>query len=92
MEASRSTVVDLIGLDPLNPRSITYQIEALETHFSFLPHDDASGQMSPLQKSVLKVRTTLALHTPETLDTKALAMIGEGIAALTDDLYQAYLR
>lgn len=89
---NRSTVVDLIGLDPLNPRSITYQIEALEAHFGFLPHDDASGQMSPLQKTVLKVRTALALHTPETLDTKALVALGGGIAALTDDLYQAYLR
>ena len=89
---NRSTVVDLIGLDPLNPRSISYQIEALEAHFGFLPHEDASGQMSQLQKSVLKVRTALALHTPETLDTKALAVLSGGIAALTDDLYDAYLR
>ncbi|MBU1174593.1 MAG: alpha-E domain-containing protein, partial [Alphaproteobacteria bacterium] len=88
----RETVVDLLALDPLNPRSIIHQINAVETHVSFLPNAEPHQQLSPLQRLLLETRAMLATRTPDGVATEVLVGIKGKIAALSDTLGLAYFR
>ena len=90
--ANRATVVDLLALDPLNPRSIIYQLDAMDEHISFLPGNEPHQPMSDLRRAMMKTRTEVAVHTPETLDTDALYELWGHIAGLSDELSATYLR
>ncbi|TNE77961.1 MAG: hypothetical protein EP334_05825 [Gammaproteobacteria bacterium] len=89
---NRETVVDLLALDPLNPRAIIYQLNDMSSHINFLPGADQNRQLSPLQRTMLQTHTNLELHTPESLDTDALHELGLEIASLSDHLSASYLR
>ena len=89
---SRETVVDLLSLDPLNPRSVIYQLNEIEEHVGYLPNTEFHRQLSPLQRAMLQTKAALAAHTPDTLDTEALLDIRSRIGALSDHLATAYLR
>ena len=45
---SRETVVDLLALDTMNPRSVLYHLSEVRDHVGFLPNAEVNGQMSPL--------------------------------------------
>ncbi|MEO6608744.1 MAG: circularly permuted type 2 ATP-grasp protein, partial [Aestuariivirga sp.] len=89
---NRSTIIDLLALDPLNPRSVLYQLNQISDHMSFLPGVEADGQMTPLQGAVMQTRTSLAVRMPESVDAKTLQKLGKEIAHLSDLLTSSYLR
>ena len=89
---SRETVIDMLALDPLNPRSVIYQFDAMQEHLSFLPGSDAHRFNSRLQRSMLQTYAQLAGHTVETLDTEALMAIAGEVADLSNQVSQAYFR
>jgi uncharacterized circularly permuted ATP-grasp superfamily protein/uncharacterized alpha-E superfamily protein len=89
---TRETVVDLLALDTLNPRSIAYHLGEVKEHVAFLPEATVNGQMSALSRAVLQLHTGLAVRLPEDLGSAELrALIGE-IEALSDLISQTYLR
>jgi uncharacterized circularly permuted ATP-grasp superfamily protein/uncharacterized alpha-E superfamily protein len=88
----RETVIDLLALDPLNPRSVINQLNAVEEHVGYLPNADLNRQLSPLQRAVLETRTRLAARTPDTLTTDVLVEIRSMTARLSDELGLAYFR
>lgn len=89
---NRATVVDLLALDPLNPRAVIYQLREMSEHIDYLPGSEPHRQLSELQRAMLDTRTSLEMHTPETLDTATLYDIGRKITGLSDRLAAAYLR
>ena len=87
---TRETVVDLLALDALNPRSVLFHVTEIRDHIAYLPDAVVNGQMSPLSRAALELHTGLAVETPETLDGPALlALIRkiEALAALVSDTY-----
>ncbi|WP_108663441.1 circularly permuted type 2 ATP-grasp protein [Acuticoccus kandeliae] len=88
---TRATVVDLLALDPLNPRAVIYQLDDIEKHVEMLPGSEEHRQLTPLQRAVLKVRTGFAVETPETLDTRHLSALEREILALSECLAKSYL-
>ncbi|WP_068116968.1 circularly permuted type 2 ATP-grasp protein [Tropicimonas marinistellae] len=91
VSTNRETVVDLLGLDALNPRSILCQFNDIEGHLEHLPGTGEHRPMSPLSRAVLRARTDLALQTPSTLDTTCLTRLKDEIADMSDQLTLAYL-
>jgi len=89
--ASRDTVVDLLALDPLNPRSIAFHVAEIRDQVSLLPGADVNGQLSELSRSVLRVQSDLAVQTPQSLDQAKLLELGQAIAQLTNDLHAQFL-
>jgi uncharacterized alpha-E superfamily protein len=89
---NRSTIIDLLALDPLNPRSILYQLNQISDHMAYLPGVDAHSQLSPLQSVILQTRTQLAVKLPEAVDAQALDTLGGEIAQLSNLLTASYLR
>ena len=91
IETSRTTVVDLLILDPLNPRAVMCQLNDIRTHIEFLPLSGMAGKLSPLQRLMLQIHTSLAVHTPEDLTTEALHELGKELASLSTKLAADYL-
>ena len=89
--ATRETVVDLLALDPLNPRSIAFHIDEIRDQVSLLPGADVNGQLSELSRAVLRVQSELSVNTPQSLDQAKLSELGQAIARLTDDLHAQFL-
>lgn len=71
MVAARAPVIDLVALDPNNPRSIVYQLARIETHLAALPRRGQEGRLSPPEQvaSALaaKMRTTDAAAIDESV-------------------------
>ena len=59
MVAARAPVIDLVVLDPNNPRSVVYQLDRIETHLAALPKRGADGRLSPPQQIAASIATGL---------------------------------
>jgi uncharacterized alpha-E superfamily protein len=61
MVAARAPVVDLVVLDPNNPRSVVYQLGRIEAHLATLPKHGDDSRLSPPEQIATalaaKVRT-----------------------------------
>jgi uncharacterized alpha-E superfamily protein len=73
-------VIDLLVIDETNPRSIGFQIAALDAHAAALPHDEASPVLSPERRSSMAALAAVRLA-----DVTALSVVDgeEGRPALT---------
>ncbi|OYU48053.1 MAG: hypothetical protein CFE31_13730 [Rhizobiales bacterium PAR1] len=89
---TRDTVIDLLGLDQMNPRSIRYQLDGMSEQIARLPGAIANGELSDLSRAMLRCHTDLATRRPEDLDTKALWALRGDIAGLSSLLTEAYMR
>ncbi|MCF3936599.1 circularly permuted type 2 ATP-grasp protein [Acuticoccus sp. M5D2P5] len=88
---NRSTVVDLLALDPLNPRAVIHQLNDIDRHVEALPGSEEHRQLTPMQRITLKARAAFAVETPETLDTAMLLALDAEILAMSDILAASYL-
>jgi uncharacterized alpha-E superfamily protein len=59
MIAARAPVIDLVMLDPNNPRSVVYQLDRIEAHLAALPKHVADGRLSPPQQIAASIATGL---------------------------------
>jgi uncharacterized alpha-E superfamily protein len=89
---TRDTVVDLLALDAMNPRSILYQHSAVHEHVAYLPDAEVNGQMSPHARATLQAHTALAVQTPDTLDSDALRSLITELESISNLLSDRYLR
>ncbi len=64
--------LELVMLDPTNPRSLLFQLEALQRHIVELPHaDKSSGELEEEERALLEAITTLRLsRLPQLIATK----------------------
>ena len=89
---NRETVVDLLGLDAMNPRSVFYQLDEVLDHVRFLPGSAEPGHMTPLNREILTLHTRLKTHTPETVDTALFTEIRAAMNHLSTLLSSAHLK
>jgi uncharacterized circularly permuted ATP-grasp superfamily protein/uncharacterized alpha-E superfamily protein len=59
MIAARAPVIDLVMLDPNNPRSVMYQLDRIEAHLAALPKYVEEGRLSPPQQIAASIATAL---------------------------------
>ena len=90
---TRETVVDLLALDTLNPRSVLYHLTEIRDHVAFLP--DADGQRPDV---AALARRAAGPHRPRGRDPRdrrrrpRCARSIREIEALSDLLSDTYLR
>ena len=90
---SHDTVLDLLAMDPKNPRAVLYQLSDMKDHVSVLPGATENGHLlSALARSVLQVHTSLAIATPDTLTPEVLEDLRDQISYLSVELTDAYIR
>ncbi|WP_417205378.1 circularly permuted type 2 ATP-grasp protein [Antarctobacter sp.] len=91
VETNRTTVVDLLALDPENPRSVIYQAGVLRDQQAKLPRRSKSSQLSVVGRRILRVHTDLSVATPEDLSNAALAKLADDLQAVSDAIHNEYM-
>jgi uncharacterized alpha-E superfamily protein len=88
--AGPNSYLDLLVLDPLNPRSVLFQVAELREQIEKLPGGIEDGQLSATAKAVLELHTELRVAEPEDMTPERLAELGEEIARLAGLIADAY--
>ena len=85
------TVTDLLALDPLNPRSVLYQLNEIKTEVEQLPNAFGNGQMSSFYREAMRLHAGLAVMTPEAMNTEVYKRLEQELERFSDILAQTYL-
>lgn len=91
MIAARAPVIDLVVLDPFNPRSAAYQVDRIDAHLSTLPGELADGRLSAPQRAALQLATRLRTMDASALSDDTLADIENDLLRLSDLVTGTYL-
>lgn len=87
---ARVPVIDLVTLDPGNPRGIAFQVAAIAEHLSKLPVLSDDGLAEPQQAQAAQLAAIVATTQAAALDEGKLADIGNRLAALSDAIARRY--
>jgi uncharacterized circularly permuted ATP-grasp superfamily protein/uncharacterized alpha-E superfamily protein len=91
MIAALTPVLDLVILDPNNPRSVVFQLERIETHLGALPNRNPSGRLSPVQQITASIATRLRTVEAVAVDDALILDIEQALMKLSDAISAAYL-
>jgi len=91
MVAARAPVIDLVMLDPNNPRSVAFQLDRIETHLSELPGRNATGRLSPAQQIAASIATRLRTVDAAAIDEALIIDIEQSLMKLSDAITAFYL-
>ena len=86
----RLTMLDIVALDPANPRSLIFQLERLKEEIARLPRGADADMRHRLDTSILKLHTDLAVTNPAALDADGLNDCDSAIARLYDTLAETF--
>ena len=90
MVAAPAPVIDLVALDPNNPRSILYQLARIETHLAALSRGRDNSRLSPAEQVATALATRMRTADPEVLDDAVLVEIEEELMRLSDTVASLY--
>jgi uncharacterized circularly permuted ATP-grasp superfamily protein/uncharacterized alpha-E superfamily protein len=91
MIAALAPVIDLVLLDPNNPRSVEYQLDRIETHLGALPRRNSTGRLSPVQQIAASVATRLRTADAANVDEALVVDLEQSLMKLSDAISSAYL-
>jgi uncharacterized alpha-E superfamily protein len=91
MVAARAPVIDLVMLDPSNPRSAAFQLDRIETHLGALPRRNATGRLSPVQQIAASIATRLRTVEAAAVDEALIIDIAHSLMKLSDAITASYL-
>ena len=90
VSAGVNSYVDLLVLDPLNPRSVRFQIAELYQQLEQLPGGLEDGHLSMAAKAALTLDTELRVTEPEDMTTAKINRLGIEIGNLAGLIADAY--
>ncbi|MGN7294021.1 circularly permuted type 2 ATP-grasp protein [Rhizobium sp. SAFR-030] len=90
VNTARLTVTDLLALDPLNPRSILFQLNEIRTEVEQLPHPYGTGQMSELDREAMRLHSGLAVMTTEAMTADVYDKLEDEMERLSDLIARTY--
>jgi uncharacterized alpha-E superfamily protein len=90
MVAARPPVLDLVMLDPNNPRSVAFQIDRIATHLTELPDHISDGRLNVAEKLIARARVDLQTADAHTLDVKQIAAIEQTLMAISNEISEQY--
>jgi uncharacterized circularly permuted ATP-grasp superfamily protein/uncharacterized alpha-E superfamily protein len=91
MIAALKPVIDLVMLDPNNPRSVEFQLERIEAHLNALPKQSAEGRLSPAQQIAAGIATRLRTINANEVDDHLIIEIENALMKLSDAISSAFL-
>jgi uncharacterized circularly permuted ATP-grasp superfamily protein/uncharacterized alpha-E superfamily protein len=90
MVAALAPVIDLVLLDPNNPRSAVFQLDRIETHLAALPKR-SGDRLSPVQQIAVSIGARLRTADAATIDDALLLEVEQALMKLSDAISSAYL-
>jgi uncharacterized circularly permuted ATP-grasp superfamily protein/uncharacterized alpha-E superfamily protein len=91
MVAARAPVVDLVVLDPNNPRSVAYQLDRIEAHLAALPKHNAQGRLSLPQQITASSATALRTVDAPAVDDVLITQVEKAVMRLSEAITGSYL-
>jgi uncharacterized circularly permuted ATP-grasp superfamily protein/uncharacterized alpha-E superfamily protein len=91
MIAALKPVLDLVLLDPNNPRSVEFQLQRIETHLNALPKQSAEGRLSPAQQIAAAITTRLQTINADEVNDGVIVDIESALMKLSDAISDAFL-
>ena len=91
MIAALAPVIDLVMLDPNNPRAVIFQLDRIETHLGALPRRNPAGRLSPVQQIAASIATGLRTADAAKIDQALIMDIENSLMKLSDAISAAYL-
>ncbi len=89
VSASRESVIQLLALDPLNPRSVAFQLDRLKHEIGELPGNE-TGHLTSASKEILNLHTRLSVAEAQDLDSGDFIAIAADLGQLSDALSRTY--
>jgi uncharacterized circularly permuted ATP-grasp superfamily protein/uncharacterized alpha-E superfamily protein len=90
MVAARAPVVDLVMLDPNNPRSVAYQLDRIEAHLAALARHE-EGRLSAPQQVTASAATALRTTEATAIDDALVGATESAMMRLSETIGAAYL-
>jgi uncharacterized circularly permuted ATP-grasp superfamily protein/uncharacterized alpha-E superfamily protein len=90
VSAGTQSAIDLLVLDPLNPRSVLFQMTELRQQIEMLPGGIDEGQLSPAAKAALQLHTDLVIAEPADMTPARLEKLAADIGMLSSLVAAAY--
>lgn len=90
MVAARAPVIDLVALDPSNPRSLAFQLGRIETHLAALPRHADESRLSPPAQIAASLATLLRTIDVNAVDDALLFDVESRAMQLADSIAQSY--
>jgi uncharacterized circularly permuted ATP-grasp superfamily protein/uncharacterized alpha-E superfamily protein len=90
MVAAAAPVIDLVVLDPNNPRSVAYQLARIEAHLAALPQRSGGGRLSPPEQIATALAAQIRTADAATLDETTLFAAEEALMKLGDAIASSY--
>jgi uncharacterized alpha-E superfamily protein len=90
MVAAQAPVIDLVVLDPNNPRSIVYQLDRIEAHLATLPKRNADGRLSAAQQIAMSAATALRTTDAVAIADTLIADTEDALMELSEEISAAY--
>lgn len=87
----RQTVVDLVVLDPNNPRSVAFQLDRIRTHIDEITDHQAFEQQSDLQRLAMALWSKAYTGRAKAIDQAWLEAAGEALRAMSDTIIKGYV-
>lgn len=87
---ARAPVVDLIALDPGNPRALAFQVDRIVEHLAALPVLQDDGLAEPQQRVAAELAAILSTADAGALDAAQLLRIEDRLIALGDAVARRY--
>ncbi len=88
--AGSQSAIDLLVLDPLNPRSVLFQLTELRAQIAKLPGGIEDGQLSQAGKAALRLHTDLRIVEPADMTPERLDRLAADIGILSSLVAAAY--
>ncbi|QDC11470.1 hypothetical protein FHY55_01745 [Oceanicola sp. D3] len=92
IDASRSTAIDLLALDPNNPRAIVFQLTEMHELSKMLPGRAAPGRPTALTRAVMPIETRLRTADSGALTPESFLTLRDDLANLSNLVSTLYLR
>src|SRR5262249_10774992 len=90
MVAAAAPVIDLVVLDPNNPRSVAYQLSRIEAHLAALPQRNDDGRLSPPEQIATALAAQIRTADAAALDGTTLFAMEETLMKLADVIASTY--
>jgi uncharacterized alpha-E superfamily protein len=90
MVAAPAPVIDLVVLDPSNPRSVAYQLGRIEAHLSALPPRSDDGRLSPPEQIATSLATQFRTADAAALDLATFRRTDSALMKLADVIASTY--
>jgi uncharacterized circularly permuted ATP-grasp superfamily protein/uncharacterized alpha-E superfamily protein len=90
MVAAPVPVIDLVVLDPNNPRSLAYQLARIETHLAALPQRGDDGRLSPPEPIATALATRFRTAEAAALDVATFLGAEDTLMRLADVIASTY--